>query len=69
MDKLRRALSGQESQESQAEQGGITEIIDSTSLSWSTRVKGFAICFVVGFAFSIFGSLLFFLGNKVVRCL
>jgi len=40
-------------------------MMDSSSLSWSTRVKGFIICFVVGFAFSIFGSLLFFLGNTV----
>ena len=66
MDKLRRALSGQDDMQSQAEQGGgITEIIDYTSLSCSTRVKVFAICFVIGFALSIFGSILFFLGNHV----
>jgi len=65
MDKLRRALSGSEDQEGQAEQGGITEILDHTTLSWSTRVKGFAICFVTGFALSLFGSILFFFGNYV----
>jgi hypothetical protein len=39
MDKLRRALSGAEDRDSQAEQGGITEILDTSTLSWSTRVK------------------------------
>lgn len=33
------------------------QIVDSSSLSWSTRVKGFAICFVLGFVFSLIGSI------------
>jgi len=72
MDKLRRALSGQDELRNAEEgsgssaNGGITEMLDSaTTLSWSTRVQGFAICFVTGFAFSIFGSILFFFGNYV----
>jgi hypothetical protein len=65
MDKLRRALSGAEDQDSQAEQGGITEMLDASSLSWSTRVKGFAICFIVGFLFSLLGSFFFFINRMV----
>ncbi|EEC05984.1 membrane protein involved in ER to golgi transport, putative [Ixodes scapularis] len=55
MDKLKRALSGEE--RGDEEQGIVTQIIDNSSLSWSTRVKGFGICFVLGFVFSL-----------VVRC-
>ncbi|CAL8108371.1 unnamed protein product [Orchesella dallaii] len=62
MDKLRRALSGQDS-ESQAEEGGFNEIVDTSSLSWSTRIKGFIACFLLGFVFSIFGTILFFFHN------
>lgn len=32
--------------------------MSSTSLSWSTRIKGFLICFVLGFLLSIIGTLL-----------
>ncbi|KAG0710282.1 Vesicle transport protein SFT2A [Chionoecetes opilio] len=39
----------------------ISQVIDSSSLSWGTRVKGFGICFVLGFALSILGSALLFL--------
>jgi len=64
MDKLRRALSGDSDSQSRAEEGnGITEIIDSSSLSYSTRIKGFAACFIGGFLFSILGSMMFFFGN------
>ncbi|CAG2121910.1 unnamed protein product, partial [Medioppia subpectinata] len=34
------------------------QISSATSLSWSTRIQGFAICFVLGFVFSILGSAL-----------
>ncbi|CAH2250992.1 vesicle transport SFT2A [Pelobates cultripes] len=54
MDKLRRVLSGQEDEE----QGLTSQVLDSSSLSFSTRVKWFAICFVSGIAFSILGSVL-----------
>jgi hypothetical protein len=66
MDKLRRALSGEsaDQQQRQAEEGGaFTEIMDSSSLSYSTRIKGFAACFLGGFLFSILGSFMFFFGN------
>ncbi|XP_064473685.1 vesicle transport protein SFT2A-like [Ornithodoros turicata] len=56
MDKLKRALSGEE-RGGDEEQGIVTQIIDNSSLSWSTRVKGFAICFVLGFVLSLLGSI------------
>uniref|UniRef100_A0A1E1WZ89 Vesicle transport protein n=1 Tax=Amblyomma aureolatum TaxID=187763 RepID=A0A1E1WZ89_9ACAR len=55
MDKLKRALSGGE-ERGDEEQGIVTQIVDTSTLSWSTRVKGFAICFVLGFVFSLVGS-------------
>lgn len=58
MDKLRRAFSGEEDDE---EQGIVTQIADATSLSWSTRIKGFVICFVIGILLSLLGSFFLFL--------
>ncbi|XP_042893899.1 vesicle transport protein SFT2A-like isoform X2 [Penaeus japonicus] len=68
MDKLRKALSGRDNSEEQEEERGniITQVIDTNSLSWSTRVKGFAICFVLGFLFSLLGSALFFLPKGTI---
>jgi len=61
MDKLRRALSGEErDNDSAAEQGGFHEIIDASSLSWSTRIKGFIACFVAGILISLLGSFFLF---------
>ncbi|XP_032666949.1 vesicle transport protein SFT2B isoform X1 [Odontomachus brunneus] len=67
MDKLRRALSGNE--QCDEESGIITQadvdfvVMDQTTLSWSTRIKGFAICFIVGVLCSFLGSFALFL-NK-----
>ncbi|PIK43984.1 hypothetical protein BSL78_19162 [Apostichopus japonicus] len=47
MDKLRKMLQGEE-EEPEDEENIITQIYEGTSLSWSTRVKGFTICFVTG---------------------
>ncbi|KAK2716048.1 vesicle transport protein SFT2B-like [Artemia franciscana] len=65
MDKLRRVLNGND--EADDSNGLVTEIIDTSTLSWSTRVKGFAICFVIGFLLSLLGSISLFLnlGIKV----
>lgn len=57
MDKLRRVLSGHEDEE----QGLTAQIVDSTSLSFGTRVKWFAICFVAGIACSFLGTFLLFI--------
>ncbi|XP_054716788.1 vesicle transport protein SFT2B-like [Uloborus diversus] len=53
MDKLKKALSGDDVDE---EQGIMAQVVDASTLSWSTRIKGFIICFILGFAFSILGS-------------
>lgn len=58
MDKLRRVLGGQDEDE---ESGIMTQISDSSTLSWSTRLKGFIICFVVGVLCSLLGTFLLFL--------
>jgi len=55
MDKLRRALSGQEQDDE--EQGFVAQALDASSLSWSTRIKGFCLCFGLGILCSILGSL------------
>ncbi|XP_076050353.1 vesicle transport protein SFT2A isoform X2 [Oratosquilla oratoria] len=66
MDKLRKALSGQDSEEEEERGNIITQVIDNNSLSWGTRVKGFAICFVLGFIFSFLGSALLFFHNGLI---
>ncbi|XP_075159416.1 vesicle transport protein SFT2A [Haematobia irritans] len=65
MDKLRRVLSGNDS--TPEEEGSImTQINDMSTLSWSTRIKGFCICFVLGLLLSFLGSLMLFLHVGVV---
>ncbi|KAG9472235.1 hypothetical protein GDO78_020667, partial [Eleutherodactylus coqui] len=61
MDKLRRVLNGHEDEE----RGLTTQVLDSSSLSFGTRVKWFAICFVSGVVFSILGSALLWLPNGI----
>ncbi|XP_039737350.1 vesicle transport protein SFT2A isoform X2 [Pteropus medius] len=52
MEKLRRVLSGQDDEE----QGLTSQVLDASSLSFSTRLRWFAICFVSGVLFSILGT-------------
>lgn len=59
MDKLRTFLRG--SGECDEESGIITQVMDQTTLSWSTRIKGFAICFIVGILCSFLGAFALFL--------
>ncbi|XP_041073141.1 vesicle transport protein SFT2A [Carcharodon carcharias] len=61
MEKLRRVLSGQDDEE----QCLTAQVLDSTSLSFGTRVKWFAICFAVGVCFSILGTVLLWLPNGI----
>uniref|UniRef100_A0A915IX23 Vesicle transport protein n=1 Tax=Romanomermis culicivorax TaxID=13658 RepID=A0A915IX23_ROMCU len=60
MDKLRRALSGQE--DDGMERGIVEEITQASSWSWETRIKGFVVCFVAGILLSLLGvmSIFFF---------
>ncbi|CAL1543061.1 unnamed protein product [Lymnaea stagnalis] len=63
MDKLKKALSGDDGDE---DKGIVTQISDASTLSWSTRIKGFLICFVLGAGLSILGSCLLFLPNGLI---
>ncbi|XP_020014309.1 vesicle transport protein SFT2A isoform X2 [Castor canadensis] len=61
MEKLRRVLSGQDDEE----QGLTSQVLDASSLSFNTRLKWFAICFVAGVFFSILGTGLLWLDIKL----
>lgn len=37
------------------------QLNEASTLSWSTRIKGFVICFVIGILLSILGSVMLFL--------
>ncbi|XP_030316810.1 vesicle transport protein SFT2B [Calypte anna] len=60
MDKLKRVLSGRDAEEP----GGLTEVIDATTLGWGTRVKGFVACFALGCLFSLLGSCFLWIPKK-----
>ncbi|KAM6146922.1 vesicle transport protein SFT2B isoform 2-T2 [Phoenicopterus ruber ruber] len=60
MDKLKRVLSGHDTEEP----SGLAEVIDATSLGWGTRVKGFIACFVIGCLCSLLGSCLLWVPKK-----
>lgn len=65
MDKLRRALSGDSSEQTADEESGIvSQFRDATTLGWTTRIKGFAICFSLGFVLSILGALFLAIPGK-----
>ncbi|XP_037083104.1 vesicle transport protein SFT2B-like isoform X1 [Pollicipes pollicipes] len=66
MDKLKRALTGRENETPDEETGFYTQIVGSSTLSWSTRLTGFVICFVTGIVCSLLGSVLFWFKNGIV---
>lgn len=59
MDKLRKALSGDDTPDE--ESGIMSQFNDNMSLSWSTRLKGFLACFIIGILLSFLGSFALFL--------
>ncbi|ELU12694.1 hypothetical protein CAPTEDRAFT_208465 [Capitella teleta] len=63
MDKLKKVLSGNDDDE---EQGIVTQISDGSTLSWSTRIKGFVICFAIGIICSVLGTFCLFLPNGIL---
>lgn len=65
MDKLKQFLRGNESPDENV--GIIDQFNDTTTFSWTTRLKGFVICFVIGILLSLLGSFALFLhgGLKV----
>ncbi|XP_046667319.1 vesicle transport protein SFT2B isoform X2 [Homalodisca vitripennis] len=60
MDKLRRALAGDDGRDDDSTTGIIPNF-DTTTLSWSTRIKCFAFCFILGILLSMLASLSLFL--------
>lgn len=67
MDKLRRALSGEEDRSPDEETGFAAQFRDATTLGWTSRIKGFAICFGLGFLFSILGAFFLAIPGKGLR--
>ncbi|XP_023180142.1 vesicle transport protein SFT2A [Drosophila hydei] len=65
MDKLRRVLSGDD-RTPEEESSIITQINDMSTLSWSTRIKAFCVCFVLGILLSFLGSIALFLHRGIV---
>lgn len=58
MDKLKRVLSGNETPDE--ESGIMSQLNDASTLSWSTRIKGFIACFIIGILLSFLGSFALF---------
>ncbi|KAG5261978.1 hypothetical protein AALO_G00290730 [Alosa alosa] len=56
MDKLKKVLSGQDG--TNDDSNILQTVNDASTLSWGTRVKGFAICFVLGVLCSVLGTCL-----------
>lgn len=68
MDKLRRALSGDSAEQTPDEEAGFAaQFRDATTLGWTSRIKGFAICFGLGFIFSILGAFFLAIPNKGLK--
>ncbi|CAH0395786.1 unnamed protein product [Bemisia tabaci] len=61
MDKLRKVLSGNEDADDDSSTGIMADISSATTLSWSSRIQAFIICFVLGILMSLLGSLSMFL--------
>lgn len=62
MDRIKKTLGVQQDSE---EQGIVAEISEATTLSWSTRIKCFAVCFCCGVFFSILGTFLLWKNLKL----
>ena len=63
MDKLKAVLTRREDPEAanitEEDRGFMAEALDASTLSYSTRIKGFAACFILGVFVSILASVLF----------
>ncbi|KAJ3623874.1 hypothetical protein MTP99_017537 [Tenebrio molitor] len=58
MDKLKRVLGGNDSPDE--ESGIMSQLNETTTLSWSTRLKAFLFCFILGILLSFLGSFALF---------
>nr|ABM55614.1 hypothetical protein [Maconellicoccus hirsutus] len=63
MDKLRRALSGDDNYDEDSSTGIFNNLDSAVSLSWSSRIKAFGACFIIGLIFSLCGSFALFVGK------
>jgi len=54
IQKIKASITGQEPDDGSL----ITEISDATTLSWSTRIKGFIICFCIGVLLTILAMIM-----------
>ena len=64
MDKLKKVLRGDDGTDSvDEERGFVDQALDASTLSWSTRIKGFAVCFGLGVLISILGTILLYTGS------
>merc|ERR1711997_422265 len=56
-DKLKRVLTGNDDTDNvDEERGFVDQALDASTLSWSTRLKGFGICLGLGILISILGT-------------
>ncbi|XP_075215965.1 vesicle transport protein SFT2B [Lycorma delicatula] len=67
MDKLRKFLNGDETRDDDSTTGIVPGFISENSLSWSTRLKAFIICFILGIFVSFLGSLSLFIGKPLAH--
>ena len=70
MDKLKAVLTRREDPESanitEDDRGFISEALDASTLSYSTRIKGFIACFVLGVGISVLSSVIYALTWNLV---
>ena len=63
MDKLKAVLTRRDDPESanitEEDRGFVAEALDASSLSYSTRIKGFVACFLLGVGISILASIVY----------
>ena len=43
------------------ERGFLNEMLDTSTLSWSTRIQGFAFCFILGVVIALLATILFYI--------
>nr|XP_045012838.1 vesicle transport protein SFT2B [Jaculus jaculus] len=63
MDKLKKVLSGQDTED----RSGLSEVVEASSLSWDTRIKGFIACFALGILCSLLGTCLLWVPRKSLQ--
>lgn len=58
--------SGGENQEQTEETAIVDELWKNSTLSWSTRIQGFIIMFVLGFIMSFLSTIIFWIGGSLI---